>query len=60
LFEALQQRSTSPPVIMLSGHPLEDKLKDMQAQGLAGWLPKPPTIEQLAKLLAQVLKANPS
>ncbi len=60
LFEALQQRDTSPPVVMLSGHPLDEKIKDLQAQGLTGWLPKPPNIEQLAMLLAKVLKTSQS
>jgi PAS domain S-box-containing protein len=58
LFEALQPCNASPPIVMLSGHPLEDKLKDLQAQGLAGWLPKPPNMEQLAQLLARVLQVN--
>ncbi len=58
LFQALQRRSASPPVVMLSGHPLDDKLRDLQAQGLAGWLPKPPNIAQLAELLAQILKVH--
>jgi CheY-like chemotaxis protein len=43
-------------VVMLSGHPMENELAGLQAQGLAGWLPKPPDIEDLAHLLAQALK----
>jgi two-component system cell cycle sensor histidine kinase/response regulator CckA len=55
LFHALRQRGLALPVVMLSGHPLENELEDLQAQGLAGWLLKPPDLEQLAQLLARAL-----
>jgi two-component system cell cycle sensor histidine kinase/response regulator CckA len=56
LFHALRQRGLTLPVVMLSGHPMESELVSLQAEGLAGWLLKPPSIEQLAQLLAQALK----
>jgi two-component system cell cycle sensor histidine kinase/response regulator CckA len=56
LFYALKERGVAVPVVMLSGHPMENELAGLQAQGLAGWLPKPPDIEDLAHLLAQALK----
>jgi two-component system cell cycle sensor histidine kinase/response regulator CckA len=56
LFHALKKRGLTLPVVMLSGHPMESELVDLQAQGLAGWLLKPPSIEQLAQLLAQALR----
>jgi two-component system cell cycle sensor histidine kinase/response regulator CckA len=59
LFHALRQRGLTLPVVMLSGHPMENELVSLQAQGLAGWLLKPPSIEQLAHLLAQALKQDP-
>jgi CheY-like chemotaxis protein len=59
LFHALRQRGLTLPVVMLSGHPMENELVSLQAQGLAGWLLKPPSIEQLAQLLAQALKQDP-
>jgi two-component system cell cycle sensor histidine kinase/response regulator CckA len=55
LFHALRQRGLTVPVVMLSGHPMENELVSLQVQGLAGWLLKPPSIEQLAQLLAQAL-----
>ncbi len=58
LFYALKARRLGFPVVILSGHPLENELPTLQAQGLAGWLPKPPTIEQLARLLAKILAAR--
>ncbi len=60
LFEALQQSDAPPPMIMLSGHPLEHKLRDLQTQGLTGWLPKPPDIDQLGEILARVLRGYQS
>ncbi|MCP4363062.1 MAG: PAS domain S-box protein [Chloroflexi bacterium] len=56
LFQALRQCGLSLPMLILSGHPLEGDLQKLQAQGLAGWLLKPPTIEKLAQLLAQALQ----
>jgi hypothetical protein len=41
---------------MLSGHPMESELKDLQAQGLAGWMLKPPSPEQLAQVVARALR----
>jgi hypothetical protein len=40
----------------LTGHPLEDELKDLRTQGLGGWLLKPPSLERLAEVMAQALK----
>jgi PAS domain S-box-containing protein len=58
LFGAMQQQGFDLPVVLLSGHPLEDELREMQDQGLADWMLKPPNIEQLAKVLAQALKGR--
>jgi two-component system cell cycle sensor histidine kinase/response regulator CckA len=55
LFHALRQRGLTLPVVMLSGHPMESEMASLQAQGLAGWLLKPPSMEQLAQLIAQAL-----
>jgi CheY-like chemotaxis protein len=44
------------PLILLTGHPLGDELEQLQAVGLAGWLPKPPDLENLSQLLAQALE----
>jgi CheY-like chemotaxis protein len=58
LFHALRQRGLTLPVVMMSGHPMENEMDSLQAQGLAGWLQKPPNIEQLAQLLAQALGSD--
>ncbi|MEW5872247.1 MAG: PAS domain-containing protein [Chloroflexota bacterium] len=58
LFQAMRQRGLSLPVVILTGHPMENELRSLQAQGLAGWMAKPPEIEQLSRLLALALKGR--
>jgi len=55
LLHAMRQRGLTQPVVILSGHPMESELDTLQAQGLAGWMLKPPSVKPLAQLLAQVL-----
>ncbi|MBK8903090.1 MAG: PAS domain S-box protein [Anaerolineaceae bacterium] len=58
LLYAMRQRNLTIPVILLTGHPLNTLNKQMtslQPLGLRGWLPKPPNLEKLSQLLAQVL-----
>ncbi len=56
LFHALRDRELALPVVMLSGHPMEEELEDLKAQGLTGWMLKPPDIEHLSQLLARTLE----
>jgi len=56
LFHALRQRGLTLPVVMLSGHPMENELEGLKTQGLAGWMPKPPNMEQLSHLVAWALR----
>ena len=55
LLIAMRARGLTLPMVILSGHPLEGELVGLTAKGLAGWLLKPPDVEQLGELLAQVL-----
>lgn len=56
LFHTIQQRRIDVPVVLMSGHPIQDELEKLQAEGLGGWLMKPPTIEKLARVVAAALK----
>jgi CheY-like chemotaxis protein len=56
LFHAMRQRGLTLPVVMLSGHPMEKELKNLRAEGLSGYLLKPPNMEQLAQMVAQALR----
>jgi nitrogen-specific signal transduction histidine kinase/ActR/RegA family two-component response regulator len=55
LLHALKERGLAVQVVMLTGHPLESELEDLRAQGMIDWLPKPPGLEQLAKMVARAL-----
>jgi two-component system cell cycle sensor histidine kinase/response regulator CckA len=58
LMQTMQQRGLRIPTVMMTGHPREDELLDLEADGLCGWLRKPPTIEQIARLLARILEGR--
>ena len=43
------------PMILLTGHPLHTQLEQLEKEGLAGWMSKPPQPDQLAALVGQAL-----
>ena len=55
LFQALKELDPTVKVVMVSGHPLEEEMEDLRAQGMVDWLPKPPRLERLAEIMAQAL-----
>ena len=55
LLHALKQSGMTVPVVLLTGHPLDKELEELRAQGMSGWLFKPPSLEQLAKVVARAL-----
>jgi DNA-binding NtrC family response regulator len=55
LLHALRGRGLAVGVVMLTGHPLGEKLEDLRRQGLIDWMTKPPSLEQLAQVLARAL-----
>jgi CheY-like chemotaxis protein len=57
LLHAMRQQKLMIPVVLVTGHSLSRDLESLQSVGLAGWLPKPPDLENLSRLLAQVLAA---
>jgi len=56
LMHTIHQRDLNIPIVMMTGHPRENELLDLEADGLSGWLRKPPTVEQIARLLARILE----
>jgi CheY-like chemotaxis protein len=63
LLHTLQQQESKIGVILLTGHPMEKELESLQLREsasmttrLMGWLLKPPSLEQLARAIAQGLK----
>ena len=46
------------PMVIMTGHAAGRELAAMQAEGLAGWLTKPPVVAELAETLARALQAD--
>jgi len=55
LFRALREKGWQMPVILLTGHPMGKELDELRAEGLSAWLTKPPTLERLGQLIAQII-----
>jgi PAS domain S-box-containing protein len=56
LFHALRKEAVPVKFVLLTGHPLKEELETLRAQGLAGWLSKPPNLDALADMVARALK----
>jgi PAS domain S-box-containing protein len=59
LLHALREKDWQTPVVLLTGHPMDNKLDGLEAQGLSAWLPKPPSLERLAQAVAKALRDLP-
>ena len=57
LFHALRQRNLAVKVVLTTGHPLVEDMERLRTQGLSDWLPKPPSLEQLAEVVARALES---
>ena len=55
LYDALRERETAVPVIIISGYVTEEERRDLGKHSQVFWMPKPPNFPQLAALLAQLL-----
>lgn len=55
LFDTLQERGYPAPLILLTGHAMDEELEALSEQGLAAWLTKPPQLERLAQEIDRVL-----
>jgi signal transduction histidine kinase/CheY-like chemotaxis protein len=60
LFHEIRARGLNLPVVIISGHPMKQELVRLTAEGLAGWMLKPPDMEELSQMLAQALSVTPS
>jgi two-component system, cell cycle sensor histidine kinase and response regulator CckA len=59
LFRALRQQGGQIPIILLTGHPLEEEMiAKLRTEGLHAWLPKPPNLIKLAQTIASALAQN--
>ena len=56
LFRELSRLYPDIKIVLMSGHPMEETvLEELRAEGLPGWLPKPPDLADLAKVIAEAL-----
>jgi signal transduction histidine kinase/ActR/RegA family two-component response regulator len=58
LLQALRAQGEKLPVIILTGHVLDERIAELREYGLTGWLLKPPNLEELAKLIKTTLVAE--
>jgi CheY-like chemotaxis protein len=55
LFKAMRKRELDIPLIFLTGHLRGEELDNLRQVGLRAWLPKPPSIAQLAETITSIL-----
>ncbi len=56
LIAALRTRAPSLPVVVISGHPLDEALTDLQELGVTEWLQKPLDLTELGGLVGRLLR----
>jgi len=55
LFYALQEKGLPIPVILMTGHSLDEELDELREKGLANWVTKPLNLRQLGLVLSEIL-----
>ena len=58
LVRELEARHLTPKVLMLTGHPLAEEVKEAVPANVVGWILKPPSMEQLAEAVSRALVEN--
>jgi DNA-binding NtrC family response regulator len=56
LLRTIREHGLSIPVILMTGHPLQDEMTALQDVELTAWIQKPPRLKQLSHIIAQALK----
>ncbi|MBK6327134.1 MAG: response regulator [Chloroflexi bacterium] len=59
LFYALQERGLNLPLVLMTGHPLDNEMEELRKRGLAGWVAKPLNLRQLSSILGLTLGVEP-
>lgn len=59
LFYAMQEKGVNLPLILMTGHPLDNELEELRGRGLAGWIAKPLNLRQLSSILGLTLGVEP-
>jgi len=59
LFYAMQEKGVNLPLILMTGHPLDNEMEELRERGLAGWIAKPLNLRQLSSILNLNLGVEP-
>jgi two-component system cell cycle sensor histidine kinase/response regulator CckA len=57
LLRTIRHQGLNIPVILMTGHPLQEEMTALQDAGLTAWIQKPPRLKQLSHIIAQALKS---
>ena len=58
LFHALQARQLTLPMLLISGHPLDQQILPLKSLGYVESMPKPPDLAQLAQMVYEMIRAG--
>ena len=58
LFRKLRENQITVPMILMTGHPMQDELTKLRSEGLTDWLLKPPSLKQLSQMIEKTLNEN--
>jgi len=58
LFYAIRERMWDIPVILMTGHPMEQELEALRQAGLVCWISKPASLEVLSRAIAEALNRD--
>jgi two-component system, cell cycle sensor histidine kinase and response regulator CckA len=56
LLRAIREQGLKIPVVLMTGHPLQEEIAGLKNVGLTAWMQKPPRLKQLSHIIAQALK----
>jgi two-component system, cell cycle sensor histidine kinase and response regulator CckA len=56
LMHAIRNQRLDIPIILMTGHPMQEELEKLQDNGLTAWILKPPRLRELARIIAQALE----
>ena len=56
LLRTIRSQGLQIPVILMTGHPLQEEISGIQDLELTAWMQKPPRLKQLSQIIAQALK----
>jgi DNA-binding NtrC family response regulator len=56
LLRSIRSQGLQIPVILMTGHPLQEEISGLQDLRLTAWMQKPPRLKQLSQIIAQALK----